>query len=54
MKQKNIERRNTKIYKDWEENKNNWDMSDLSEIYSISLKSVYRILKAEYNKFNKK
>ena len=45
MKQKNIERRNANIYQDWQKHKNDWDMSDLAEIYNISLKSIYRIIK---------
>ena len=49
MKQKNIKRRNDKICEDWQKHKNDWDMSDIAEIYSISLKSVYRVIK-ESNK----
>jgi len=52
MKQKNIKRRNAKIGRDWQKHKNVWDMSDLAEIYNISLKSIYRILKNEQEQNN--
>ena len=49
-----IEYRNMIICMAWEYFKNNLTMEDLAEIFNISLKSIYRILRAENKKLTNK
>ena len=41
------------IYEAWENYKNRLTMEDLAVLFNISLKSIYRIIKAEHNKLTK-
>lgn len=44
MKQDLIKKRNKLICKIWDENKKEFSMEELREIFGISLKSFYRII----------
>jgi hypothetical protein len=47
LKHNNIPKRNALLCEAWDNNKNNWTMEDLADIFQIDLKSVYRILAAD-------
>ena len=49
MKHIDIRKKDELLYKIWEQYKNDYSMEELSNYFSIPLKTLYRIIKKEYD-----